>query len=506
MNEIDFKVLTEKGLLIVPDYIGGGMMVTPIDQTLRAALKVELARNFGIWLKNDVGVTAEFVMDFFRWLKDRGKLITQPYFPGLLPVDQAGVDAADLMNRSGKIVSTMPRKCFMEGVMENRRPDSLELSWLEREMENDNGPTKVLAGFLSKHLVGKKIKATRKDRREFMCRLDGIPNLYCYPYRQSLDMVDLWKKVALWIHPIDYPDLPDAQRFLFRVLEPEKKKEPEKPKLKKLMWKGWKEGKDFDVFESYIDQEGLTTRELLISLRDYERCPRVSRWKKTEGIELGKKNVGEEETEVVDLMLLQLKEKLLGMLKPKKANLRIPDSFYKIPAHSILKHPLVIAGGILPEEVHSFRITASKNVNLITYNLDGISASEREWELEGTVDFFIVGYQMAGWNRTKLSITFTGKKGETIGRSEIGVNEDVRSLILFGYESSSRTLKWIGEPSKTFYAGKPSGITDWKNVWKVVMERKPILSLGEMAEKMYDNPESPTEELTAERIRIDLNL
>jgi hypothetical protein len=320
-------------------------------------------------------------------------------------------------------------------------------------------------------------------------------------------MTDLWKKVALWIHPSDYPDLPHAQRFLFHVLEPEKKKEPEKPKLKKLMWKGWKEGKDFDVFESYIDQAGLTPRELLISLRDYERCPRVSRWKKTEGVELGKKNVGEEETEVVDLMLLQLKEKLLGMLKPLKANLKIPDSFYKIPAHSILRHPLVIAGGILPDEVKSFRITASRNVNLITYNLDGLDSSGNEWDhLEDCLDFFIVGYQMVGWNRTKLSITFAGKKGETIGRSEIGVNEDVRSLILFGYESASRTLKWIGEPSKTFYAGKPSGITDWKNVWNVVMERKPILSLGEMAEKMYDNVENPTEELTAERIRIDLGL
>ena len=66
------------------------------------------------------------------------------------------------------------------------------------------------------------------------------------------------------------------------------------------------------------------------------------------------------------------------MLKPLKANLRIPDSFYKIPAHSILKHPLVIAGGILPDEVKSFRITASKNVNLITYNLDGLDSSDRE--------------------------------------------------------------------------------------------------------------------------------
>ena len=505
MNEIDFKVLIEKKLLIVPDQTEG-MMVTPIDQTLRAALKVELARNFGIWLKNDMGVTAEFVKDFFRWLKDRGKLMTQPYFPDLLPVYQAGVDVADLLDKSGKIAQTMTRSSFKKRVMENKKPDSLELSWLEKEMEHDSGPTKVLAGFLARHLVGKKIKATRKDRREFMCRLDGIPNLYCYPHRYSLDMADLWKTVALWIHPSDYPDLSDAQRFLFHVLEPKKKKEPEKPKLKKLMWKGWKEGKDFEVFESYIDQAGITPRELLISLRDYERCPRVSRWKKTKGVEFGKKNVGEEETEVVDLMLFQLKEKLLGMLKPLKANLRIPNSFYKIPAHSILKYPLVISGGILPDKVKSFRITAAKNINLITYNLDGLDSSDREWDhLENCLDFFIVGYQMEGWNRTELLITFDGKKGE-LGGFKIGVNEDVRSLILFGYESASRTLKWIGEPSKTFYAGKPSGITDWKNVWKVVMERKPILSLGEMAEKMYDNVEHPTEELTAERIRIDLGI
>ena len=499
MNEIDFRILKEKGWLLVPD-LTEGMMVTPIDQTLRAALKVELARNFRIWLRNDMGVTAELVMDFFRGLKDSGKLITQPYFPSLLPVSQEGVDAADLLDKSRKIAQTMTRSNFKRRVMENKRPDSLELSWLEQEL--GECPTKLLAGFLSKVLNGRKIKAGRKERRQFMDRLEGLPNLYHY----SLDLVDLWKKVALWIHPSDYDNYPHAQRFLFHVLEPEEKKEPEKPRLKKLMWKGWKEGKDFDVFESYIDQAGLTPRDLLISIRDYERCPRVSRWKKTAGLELGKEKEGQEESEVVDLMLLQLKEKLLGMLKPKKANLKIPDSFYKIPAHTILKHPLVIAGGILPEEVCSFRITASKNVQLSTYFLDGSDSSGREWDLGGNINFFIVGYQTEGWNRTKLSITFAGRKGETVGRSEIGVNEDVHSLILFGYESSCRTLKWIGEPSKTFYAGRAFGIENWNKVWEITMERKPILNLGELAEKMYNNVENPTENLTAERIRIDLEL
>ena len=502
MNEIDFKVLTEKKLLIVPDF-PGGMTVTPIDQTLRAALKVELARNFGIWLKNDTGVTAKFVMDFFRWLKDRGKLMTQPYFPSLLPVSQEGVDAADLLDKSGKIAQTMTRSSFKKRVMENKRPDSLELSWLEQELE-EWCPTKLLAGFLAKHLKGKKIKATRKERREFMDRLEGVRGLYLYHY--SLDMVDLWKKMALWIHPSDYDNYPHAQRLLFHVLEPEEKKEPEKPRLKKLMWKGWKEGKDFDVFESYIDQVGLTPRDLLISIRDYERSPRVSRWKKTAGLELGKEKEGQEESEVVDLMLLQLKEKLLGIIKPKKANLKIPGSFYKIPAHTILKHPLVIAGGILPDEVCSFIITASKNVQLSTYFLDGSDSSGREWDLGGNINFFIAGYQTEGWNRTKLTVAFFDKSEKTIDRAEIVVNEDVRSLILFGYESSSRTLKWIGEPSKTFYAGRAFGIENWNKVWEITMERKPILSLGEMAEKMYNNPETPTEKLTAERIRIDLGL
>lgn len=502
MNEIDFKVLTEKKLLIVPDQTEG-MMVTPIDQTLRAALKVELARNFGIWLKNDMGVTAEFVMDFFRWLKDRGKLMTQPYFPSLLPVDQAGVDAANLVNRPDKIVYTMPRKCFMKGIMGNRRPNSLELSWLEGEMENDNGPTKVLAGFLAKHLVGKKIKAIRKDRREFMCRLDGIPNLYCYPHRHSLDMVDLWKKVALWIHPSDYPDFPEAQKFLFMVLQTEKK-EPEKPSLKKLMWKGWKEGKDFDVFESYLDQDGLTPTDILKSMRDYERDPRVSRWKKTGGVELGKEKPSEEESEVVDLMLLQLKEKLLGMIKPKKANLKILSPFYKVPAHYLLKYPLVIAENVLPEEVCGFRIVVSKNTNLITYNLEGNYSNGNEWNhLEDCLDFFIVGYKMSGWN-DMIQLLLLGSDGGVINKAEIGVNEKVRSLILFGYDSSTRTLKWIGEPSKTFYNGKPGGIKDWKRVWDVLMKRKTVLSLGELAEKMYDNPENPTEDLTIERMRRDL--
>jgi hypothetical protein len=164
----------------------------------------------------------------------------------------------------------------------------------------------------------------------------------------------------------------------------------------------------------------------------------------------------------------------------------------------------VIAENVLPEEVCGFRIVASKNTHLITYNLEGNYSNDNEWDhLDSCLDFFIVGYKMNGWN-DRIQLLFLGSDGEIINRAEIRVNEKVRSLILFGYDSSTRTLKWIREPSKTFYNGKPDGIKDWKRVWYVLMKRKTVLSLGELAEKMYDNSENPTEDLTIERMRRDL--
>jgi len=494
MNELDYKIFKEKGILIVP---GSGVS----SEKLTMALKVELARNFGVCLKDSDEISDEFVMEFFWRLSKREELKSQPYFPIILPVNRDGVDVGDLLNRPSTAI-VISRASYISSILSSKNPDQLELEWISGEIYD--GPTKLLTKFLSVFLKKGKIRAGRVERKRFMDALERISDdasVY------KTDLLDLWKKVALWIHPSEYPEYPHAQSYLFWKLRSPDKKEPEKPKLRKLMWKGWEEGKDFDVFESYIDQPRITVKDILISIRDYERCPRVSRWKRTEGVEIGKEKTGQEETEVVDLILLQLKEKLLGMLKPKKANLKIPPSFYKVPAHSILKHPLVIADSPIDDAVTSFKITATapKYVYILTYDLKGNEQCIKEWK-DLDQDFLIVGYQVGGWHKTSLVVSFYDASGNAIEKGKIKVSEEVRSLVLFGYNSSTRTLRWLGEPSKTFYAGIPSKIKDWKNVWNVVMGRKPILSLGEMAEKMYDNPEKPTEELTAERIRIDLGL
>ena len=490
MNELDYKIFKEKGILIVPE---SGVS----SERLTMALKVELARNFGVYLNMESEeISDEFVMEFFWWLFERGKLKSQPCFPNILPVNGNGVDVGDLLNRPSPITA-IPRTSYIAKILSSKNPDQLELEWISGELSDC--PTKLLTKFLSVFLKKGKIRAERVERKKFMDALERISNASVY----KTDLLDLWKKVAFWIHPSEYPEYPHAQSFLFWILRSPNKKEPEKPKLRKLMWKGWEEGKDFDVFESYIDQPRITVKDILISIRDYERCPRVSRWKRTEGVEIGKEKTGQEETEVVDLMLLQLKEKLLGMLKPKKANLKIPSPFYKVPAHSILKHPLVIADSPIDDAVVSFKITVPLYVHILTYDLKGNEKYLGEWR-DLDQDFLIVGYQMGGWHRTSLVVSFHDAYGNAIEKGKIGVSEEVRSLVLFGYNSSTRTLRWLGEPSKTFYAGKPSKIKDWKKVWEIMMERKPILTLGELAERMYECDGEPTEELTIERMRRDL--
>jgi len=486
MNELDYKIFKKRRILIVPE---SGVS----SEGLITALRVELARNFGVYLKESDEISDEFVMEFFWWLFEEGELKSQPYFPNILPVNRDGV-CVDVFNCSSTAI-VISRASYISFILNLKNPDQLELEWISRELSD--GPTKLLTKFLSIFLKNGKIRAGRVERMRFMDALERISNTSAY----KTDLLDLWKKVAFWIHPSEYPKYPHAQSFLFWILD---KKEPEMPRLKKLMWKCWEEGKDFEVFESYIDHPKITIKDILISIRDYERCPRVSRWKRTDGVEIGKEKTGQEETEIVDLMLLQFKDKLLGMLNPKKANLKIPISFYKIPAQYILKDPpLVIADFPIDDAVVSFKITAPKYIQILTYDLKGNEQHLREWK-DLDQEFFIVGLSNGGWNRTSLIMSFYDASGNLIEKGKIVVSEYVKSLVLFGYNSSTRTLKWLGEPSKTFYAGYPSKIKDWKKVWEIMMERKPVLTLGELAERMYECDGEPTEELTIERIKRDL--
>jgi hypothetical protein len=162
MKEKEFRLLIEKGWLVIPD-ISPDYLPSKEDKSLRAALKVELARNFGICLLSEERITAEYVIQFFEEVKKEGKRITQPYFPfGILPVD--AVEPEDLVRKIDKNASPITKSELKRKIIGTKNPDLLELGWLGGVLEE--GHNKVLIKFLSSFLVKGKIKAGRNHRRE----------------------------------------------------------------------------------------------------------------------------------------------------------------------------------------------------------------------------------------------------------------------------------------------------------------------------------------------------
>jgi hypothetical protein len=170
MNELDYKIFKEKGILIVPE---SGVS----SERLTMALKVELARNFGVYLKDSDEISDEFVMEFFWWLFEKGELKSQPYFPNILPVNRDGVDVEDLLNLPSTAI-VISRASYIPSILSSKNPDQLELEWISRELSD--GPIKLLTKFLSVFLKNGKISAGRVERKRCMDALDRIPNASVY--------------------------------------------------------------------------------------------------------------------------------------------------------------------------------------------------------------------------------------------------------------------------------------------------------------------------------------
>lgn len=503
MNKIEFKLLTEKGYLIIPN----SSESTPRDEIMANLLCIELARGYNIILttKRDLSkITEGVVIQIFDWLKKEGLLKTQPFYPDrILPASPKSIK--DLLNKNKKAFSCKVRtqSNFMTEIINNKHPEELELFWISEVLEGSNS---LLFKFLSKHLVRGRINAKRSDRKAFMALLEGLVDQKTQPK----EFINYWKKIALWIHPSDFSfKYPKASQYLFTILQELKKKQlPEKPKLKKLMWKGWKKGNEFDVFESFLDDPELTVRDVLISIRDFERDPRVSRWKKTCGdtIMVGKPDPDPGEQEIIELIQLQLKEKLIKLVKQRKEKMCIiPQYFYDISVSELLD-PAGLKN--MFKEIINYstisRIFLSKDCRLTLYLLSGrvenfMSLQEINISSYFNESFIIVGYSSHGWKDENLTVTIedrSQKKEQTIL-----ISEEVNSLILFEYDHDTRVFRWIGKPSKTFYAGSPCFITDWGKV-KEVLDRDPVMSVGELAENMY----TKTDEGVLPSFKEDLGL
>lgn len=485
---IRLKILKERGYFIVKDRGGS------YDPGIAGALTIEILRGFGRFFERCPEVSIKDAIDFFNIiLKEKGQLKTQPFYPNkILPVEYSSI----VTNPYTKEAEVLTEDELAVILLKERNLERYEYAWLSGYYFT--GPEALLFSFLSSHInLGRLIGVGRKERREFMKRMEislrGVNNKPRIP-------TGLWKKVSKVIHPQDYrKTYPAAASFLLEKTN-QTRIAPEKPKLKTIMWKGWKEGNDFESFESYLDQPSLTIRDILISLRDYERDPRITRYKKTREVELGNKKPGQEEAEIVDLIRLQLKEKLLEML-PKKKDLICFPAIYDIPAtHLLKKHIVYFRRG--DEEIREIKVRVEGGTVVIYSVKRGVMfGGDIKRINELNENFFITVYFPRPQNKKDHILQLKVNNGQ---QEYVKFEEEAASMILLHYDHKTGRMKWIGEPGRTFYAGHPGGIEDWEEVERILCA-PPTITTKELFNHMYTVQEGGVS-LTIERLKRDLGL
>ena len=452
-------------------------------------LKVELARNFGVIFKGEI--PEQFVLEFFTELHLRKLLKTQPFFPKFLPVEIK--DEEELKELAGKKV----KDCI--AILESKLIEELKkhnvdmvgrasFLWLSQKFNQDM-PEQLLFKFMSLFYdpETKRFKGVgRRDRMNFMKELEAKTMI-----QKSLSYLALksWIKIAHILHPRDYhKKYPKAVEYIMKIVKREKI-EPEKIKLRTIMQKAWGKEEDFECFEKFLDNPSITIGEILESLQDYEINPRITRYKRTGLLTFGREKPKDDEKEVVDLMKLQLREKLFRMLKPKKEKVvYVPQEFSQISVTFLL-------------ETTEFAIGSSKNLQLEAPEQIRLSAFSVETGVQ-LLDFFetdsvIVANSMTGFEGLKIIV-----QGNPIN---LKIEEKTENIILFVHGKKDERIKFVGKPLKTFYAGKLIYMRkeDWKKVYEIFYSNTPFLTLKDLAEKLYTVKDGATR-LTYETLKKDV--
>ena len=491
---IDINMMKE-GYLVIPDKYGYWWLK---DCTLPSQyqLEVELARNFGVILKGKI--PEQLVLDFFTELHLRKLLKTQPFFPKLLPVEIK--DEEELKELAGKevkyCVTILESKLIEE--LKERNVDMVgraSFLWLSQKF-NQNTPEQLLFKFMSLFYdpETKRFKGVgRRDRMNFMKELETKITI-----QKSLPYLTIksWKKVAHVLHPRDYHKrYPKAVKYIMRIVKKERI-EPEKIKLRTLIQKAWTKGEDSECFEKFLDDPSMTIEKILESLQDYEMNPRITKYKRTGLLTFGRENPGDDEKEVVDLIKLQLREKLFRMLKPKKERVvYIPQEFSQISASFLLEEVTKLAIWSSEENLRLFSSddTAFK---LMVFSVETGEQLPLQNFLE--TDSVLVASSTTGFEKLRVVV-----KGNPIN---LKIKEKSQNIILFIHGKKDGGVKFVGKPLKTFYAGKPVYMRkeDWKKVYEIFYSNTPFLTLKDLAEKLYTVKNWAATRLTYETLKKDV--
>jgi len=318
------------------------------------------------------------------------------------------------------------------------------------------------------------------------------------------------------LHAGEYKELyPESFKF-FQDLSTWTREKRE-PKLHNLLEKAWKKGKESEVLETYLSEEHKTI-DFLETIKFYENNPRISRFKRLSRRMIGAKNPSEFEKEMVDIIRLELKQKVLQLISNTGKSYSYSDELKSVPATRLLGDRKKIDGiiknsvklelsgddecsfivrGYNPDKKRSVAII---NPLMVKRDFDNRSIILNKNSLNNpqTEKVFVFVYSSREKiNNREIKISIDGNYVETIN-----LNYNYNSILAFVYETN--TIEYLGIDTKKTISGNPANIKDLGEFLKTPKVDNYFLSVYDVCMKLYGPSNNGSESVTMDIIKSDL--
>ena len=426
--------------------------------------------------------------------------LPQPNFPeSLVVLPELRLDPVEYREKLFNYVLDFKRRSIsrdygitedelIEMIREKSKKNKIEFLWLIQEHLIEEKPREILYRFYSENKEKSRVKSIpRAKRRELLGELERtIEGYHMVPSDRTL-----WLRFSEVLHPGEYKTrYPKSCKFFEFV-----KKNPERSKkstsedfvarFPKRLEKAWKKGNEFVIFDELYEKD-LTPLELIRLLKILETRHSVGRRKIFERepkkfVVYGKRPT-EEDAEILETFRHIIKERLVSEMKGKY----YCPLFSKLPVTELLtpdwnKKETIKSGSRYTVRLVSTRPNEMTNSRLSAYSEWGLGIAEKSWgvlELEPKMTEYkkIVVY-ISSFSTSLVSKPLSMSDSMCIVEDSAGkpllvklLKHSVSSIIGLIYTPETNTISWVGESSKSYYAGQPhmikhheEVIADWDN-------------------------------------------
>ena len=455
--------------------------------------------------KEDIDKIYEFLKEYAR--KSR-TLLVNPDYPNIIKVDfpNTFLDLNYYLlltnNKADENIKIKTLEEYKTWIKEKLPEERKALEYLILYEDASDEISKFLYNIYIAYSNCSKLSISRKNRKNILENLEKL-GVNAEDIKDKQELI-LWKKLGKVLHSGEYLDsFPKTVKFFNDIREKRVKiPHPDHPKkLHKSLWKAWKNKKEDVELENYLCQEPRIL-DILETLRYYYIRPGISKYKKITSTTLGTKTPDKVEREMVDIVKMMLRKKVLDSIVTTNKYRKIPEDWKNIAAWEILYPHKQIE---IPDD---FYITCDGNTKFILRNMirdfpmllkfpevlenNIIKINKKSFLTKTEKVFLFIVVKKIGEpdDKTKKlqNVKVTDLNHNVIWETEI--NSLRSSILAFVYYPQECKLEWIGENTNQIYSGSPSEITDKEVLNKYIERPDPqkeshFLSLYELARKLF---------------------